>query len=268
MNIIRQRDVSVDAARGIGVILVVFGHTFQVYSVTSYVYAFHMPLFFLLSGYTFNIQNHRQDLGRFLRRNFLRLMVPYFGAAILSYLFYGYLAPILSLPEINLSTAAGGILNGNGINLPFNDVLWFLPAFFFAGIIFLALGFILRGIKLAIGVLVVSFLGLIIGLSYHLPFGLDIAMTMQFFLYCGHFFRKTDWLEKTKKSKARCILIALATIVVTCIFSSINGRVDLMTRIYGQPIVFFIAGISGSVAVLMISSFFSIEGIQYNVLER
>src|SRR5512139_414041 len=107
MNTIRQRDLSVDAARGIGVILVVFGHTFQVYSVTSYVYAFHMPLFFLLSGYTFNIQNYRQALGRFLRRNLLRLMVPYFGAAILSYLLYAYLAPILSLPEINLSTAAG-----------------------------------------------------------------------------------------------------------------------------------------------------------------
>ena len=108
-------------------------------------------------------------------------MVPYFGAAIFSYLLYAFLAPILSLPEITASVAAGGILNGNGINLPFNDVLWFLPAFFCAGVIFLALGFMLKGIKLFIGVVLVSFSGIIIGFSYQLPFGLDIAMTTQVF---------------------------------------------------------------------------------------
>ena len=93
-------------------------------------------------------------------------------------------------------------------------------------------------------------------------------MTTQFFFYFGHFFRDADWLEKIRKSKTRCILIALAAMVVMFVFSSINGRIDLMTRIYGHPIIFFIAGLSGSFSVLMISLFFSIQGNQYNYIEK
>ena len=266
MNAMKRRDTAIDIAKGIGIILVVFGHTFQIYSVTSYVYAFHMPCFFLLSGYTFNIQKYLRDPARFLKRNFLRLMVPYFGAAIFSYILYVYLSPILSLPEITASAATLGILNGNGINLPFNNVLWFLPAFFFAGLIFLALGFMFKGIRLLIGVILVSVSGIIIGLSYHLPFGFDIAMTTQFFIYCGHVFREADLLEKTKRSLNRGFLtcIAFLAMLVMFVFSSVNGRVDLMTRVYGQPAIFFVAGLSGSVSVLMVSLFLSIEGLQYN----
>ena len=252
-----QRDASIDIAKGIGIILVVFGHTFQIYSVTNYVYAFHMPLFFLLSGYTFNVQKHLQDKWGFLRKNLLRLMIPYFGVAILSYILYVYTAPILSLPEITANNAAFGILSGNGINLPFNDVLWFLPAFFFAGLIFLGLTSMFNDMKLCIGMMLVSISGIIIGSYTQLPFGLDIAMTTQFFIYCGHLFRNTDWLENRKKSKTTGILIASAATLTVLVLGTLNGRVDLMTRVYGDPAMFFLAGLSGSVLVLMTSLFFS-----------
>ena len=42
---------SIDIAKGIGILLVVFGHlTVGKQNVYSFIYSFHMPLFFLLSG--------------------------------------------------------------------------------------------------------------------------------------------------------------------------------------------------------------------------
>ncbi len=270
MNVLKQRDVSIDIAKGIGIILVVFGHTFQIYSVTSWIYAFHMPLFFLLAGYTFNTQENLQNPKRFLKKTFLKLMVPYFAVGFFSYFLYVFLAPTLSLPEVTVNDAALGILNGNGINLPFDVVLWFLPALFFAGAIFLILRFMLKEITLFIGVMAVSVLGIVIGLYYHLPQGFDIAMTVQLFMYCGHILKRTDVLKKIRQNLNTGFLmgIALSMMLVTFVFNSMNGRIDLMTRIYGQPFMFFIAALSGSISVLFISVFFSTQGHRYNFVGR
>lgn len=47
----KQRDISIDIAKGIGIILVVYGHL--ACPVAREIFLFHMPLFFLLSGYFF-----------------------------------------------------------------------------------------------------------------------------------------------------------------------------------------------------------------------
>lgn len=50
---------SLDILKGIGIILVVVGHMIgnQLY-IRPWIYAFHMPLFFMVSGYCFNIAKH------------------------------------------------------------------------------------------------------------------------------------------------------------------------------------------------------------------
>jgi len=53
-----KRDLTIDIARGIGMILVVAGHSrvnelFGGFA-ERWIYSFHMPLFFLLAGYCFN----------------------------------------------------------------------------------------------------------------------------------------------------------------------------------------------------------------------
>ena len=41
----------VDTAKGLGIILVVIAHVWTKGPVRDFIYSFHMPLFFLLSGY-------------------------------------------------------------------------------------------------------------------------------------------------------------------------------------------------------------------------
>lgn len=45
---IKSRDIAVDVAKGIGILLVILGHLKN--PLMDFIYAFHMPLFFFVSG--------------------------------------------------------------------------------------------------------------------------------------------------------------------------------------------------------------------------
>lgn len=44
----------IDACKGIGILLVILGHTNVPSIVHTIIYSFHMPLFFIISGYLFS----------------------------------------------------------------------------------------------------------------------------------------------------------------------------------------------------------------------
>lgn len=54
-NVTRQRDIPMDVLKGIGVIFVILGHLATTERVGqglwNYIYSFHMPMFFMISGY-------------------------------------------------------------------------------------------------------------------------------------------------------------------------------------------------------------------------
>ncbi|MCD4694754.1 MAG: acyltransferase family protein, partial [Bacteroidales bacterium] len=49
----KQRFEWIDIAKGIGILLVVYGHCQPPPLIEKFVYAFHMPLFFFISGFLF-----------------------------------------------------------------------------------------------------------------------------------------------------------------------------------------------------------------------
>lgn len=114
-----------NSAKGIGVILVILGHLLyksRFREVNHYIYAFHMPLFFVISGY---VQRPRPR-EPFLLDKALRLLVPFLCYTLLS----------LSLYAPRFLTEEGGgwrgaledafYLHGRVSNNP----LWFLTALF------------------------------------------------------------------------------------------------------------------------------------------
>ena len=49
----KQRDLVLDSMRGIGIVLMVLGHAG--FPSSSFIYLFHMALFFMLSGWFFSV---------------------------------------------------------------------------------------------------------------------------------------------------------------------------------------------------------------------
>lgn len=64
----------VDAAKCIGILMVMFGHNWLDWRYCYYFCSFHMPLFFILAGYTFS---DRRAPFEFIKQKAKVLIIPY-----------------------------------------------------------------------------------------------------------------------------------------------------------------------------------------------
>ena len=56
----KRRIDFLDASKGIGILLVILGHILTDKNILlKFIYAFHMPLFFIIAGYVFRIGKYR-----------------------------------------------------------------------------------------------------------------------------------------------------------------------------------------------------------------
>ncbi len=88
----KQRNDSLDIAKGIGIILVVLGHTMSpvmeghniIEWLYSVIYTFHMPLFFFISGYVATkLVTQTTQKTELLKQRVIRLMIPYLTWAVI-----------------------------------------------------------------------------------------------------------------------------------------------------------------------------------------
>ena len=72
----RKRIQFFDLLRGVGIIFVVFGHVTHDMPVREFIYGFHLPLFFFLSGTLFRDRN-LAGFAPFIRKKARSLLIPY-----------------------------------------------------------------------------------------------------------------------------------------------------------------------------------------------
>jgi fucose 4-O-acetylase-like acetyltransferase len=65
----------IDIAKGIGIFLVVLGHTGIPVKLSYWIYSFHMPLFFFISGMCFDISKY-QSFKSILLKKSKTLLLP------------------------------------------------------------------------------------------------------------------------------------------------------------------------------------------------
>jgi fucose 4-O-acetylase-like acetyltransferase len=141
----KTRDLSMDVAKGVGIILVVIGHAWRglntagligdeaLYQlIDRVIYNFHMPLFFILSGMTFQPWALRRPVGEAAFSRVTRLLWP---LALWSYLFAA--ARLAAGDAANTQTSGLGSLAF--FPLPPRDHFWFLWALFLQHLAVLAL---------------------------------------------------------------------------------------------------------------------------------
>lgn len=73
----------IDVLKGIGIFLVIMGHTFKENSVFYWVYSFHMPLFFLISGYLIEPKSEIRKRREFFLKKCKSLLLPFFVFRVL-----------------------------------------------------------------------------------------------------------------------------------------------------------------------------------------
>lgn len=124
MSFPNNRIIWIDISKGLGIILVVLGHTsLSKISQISYdwIYSFHMPLFYLLSGLCFN-NNKYNNFRIYIKRRFKTLILPFFILNT-SIFIWGYYAQIPNL-TINKTDLLTGVSALYFIRVLFISELW------------------------------------------------------------------------------------------------------------------------------------------------
>lgn len=76
-----KRIAWIDVSKGFGIYFIVLGHLLISGTLRKWIFAFHVPFFFFLSGLTFNVS---QPFFTFLKKKFFSIMLPYYFFSILS----------------------------------------------------------------------------------------------------------------------------------------------------------------------------------------
>lgn len=250
----------IDISKGIGIILVIMGHTIALcYSYP--IYSFHMPLFFLLSGMVFNIEK-TPNIKSLLLLKGRSIMKPYLIMYVIS------LMVCLLIPSFREQLSVKQMLievytaNTNNIQ---NSSLWFLVCLFLVFVIYYVVYRLTRNLSnkvililsiiFAISLLwIKDFLLLLANYIYipldRLPFKLDSALIALIFFAIGCQYNQ---IIKDIVSKVRlgvliifCLLFLLLSVLNG--WSNINGLDFGRVRLAFYPIallgIYCVMGIS------------------------
>lgn len=135
---VQGRDHAIDIARGIAMLLMICGHcTGCPAQFKIWLYSFHMPLFFFLSGMVFNPDKY-ESFWAFLMSRVKSLLVPFLTLGfILWFWLYVFRNPENFLTAANLRRLINHLICWRGSKRYFG--LWFIPCLFCAEIIVYAI---------------------------------------------------------------------------------------------------------------------------------
>jgi len=254
----------IDICRGIGIILVLYGHIFISTKNNYLIFAFHMPLFFFISGLVFKSVAHKSFFAVTLKFA-KQLLLPYYLFATLTYLFTAI--PYISQNggQVDMGSVwyqLFGIVYGSGSDgmLGYNVVLWFLPCLFITKLTFAFLTKKVTQTKKIIAILLGSAVsGYLIAAFFpwlKLPFGFEIALTGIVFFGAGYFFKK--YANIFSIFSQHKILVAVTAGLLTILTATINlhasgTKIDMRTNQLDNFFLFYLSAFGGIIGWVTIS---------------
>lgn len=255
----KSRVLWIDVARGIGLLLVFIGHL-NVPVASAWVYTFHMPLFFFLSGLLYP-GCEKYSFSEFAWRRFKGLVIPYFTLGLVIALFYSVIYAINGEPAASYAEMLRSFIVQEHY-----WTIWFLAALYLAQLIYYAIDRCFRRWRGAVTIAslalcVFGFLRYRLGFG-SLPWNLDVALVAQFFFHLGYQFMH---LEKIREwfvgsiPTLRLIGISLACLVINVVAAKacivISGHsLDMSIGLYGNELLTMIAAIAGILLVVALAS--------------
>ncbi len=269
-KIVDKRIASIDTLKGIGITLVVLGHLYTSSSFAIiYIYSFHVPLFFFISGYLFKSGRYSGYLD-ILKNKLLTRIVPYLFFFLVSYaIFILRVSSSIHLNPFTLMAVddfrpmflqqMSFLLLSNGESLkPINVALWFMPCLFVTELLFYSLHKLTSSdIKKISAVLVLAAVGGYaesIFVHKNLPWTIDTALTALVFYGLGYAYRgfQPSHGFSDLGNKRMAMLLFVISTVVCILFAKLNGRVDMNAHHYGNFFYFYAGALSGIFSYLVI----------------
>ena len=265
----------IDMAKGYGILAVFTGHLVQGTVIGDFVYSFHLPLFFFISGYLFSV---KESFPKFFAHKCRTILLPYFvfGLPIVFFAAYYPLVFARNTPRWLPDPAAlGEAIVDNLIAFVIQiryATLWYLAVLFGLNMVMYVLT---RFPQVALHIIIVIAMT-VVGLDYYarggfqLPWNVDVIMTTISFFYVGYLLRRHDTvMEKVISLKVWQRLILWAALMAVNIGANImsfriSGEgLELYRMQYGMPVFTYLSAFAGVFGVVVFSTLFTARPLSY-----
>ncbi|WP_298237234.1 acyltransferase family protein [uncultured Algibacter sp.] len=240
----------VDQARGLGIFLVIYGHNYPF--LESYIYSFHMPLFFFIAG-----MFHPKNITKYsIVKRAKSILIPYFIWSLLLYIFWLFLGRHFgNSTNYNLDPLQGfiGVFYAQG-DVQFMDwgiPMWFLPCIFLTFLLFSFVNKIRFDMLKGFVLIILVTLGLVypVFFEFKLPWSIDVACVSLIFYSAGSFL-KNRLIEL--RSAKKLFLLTVCCLLLSVSMSMVNSKIDMYRSQYGNIALFILNGFMGTLFVLFL----------------
>lgn len=246
----------IDLYKGILILLVLVGHISQNKYINTFIYSFHMPAFFFISGYLYKTKKH------FIKQKFKSIMIPYFFFSLLTYIYWVLIERKLRNQTQNIFGTGFNILLMRGGNdaYVYNIALWFLPCLFFIEVIYYLIRNLIRREKICDIFLIVcsiltTYAFTFLKTEHRLIFSLDTVLITIGFYALGNLFKITKILSK--KIDKKFIIGIAVNLFFLVIVSKYYGRYDLNNLIINNVLGLWLCACLGIMLIYMVSKLFN-----------
>ena len=244
----QSRIAYIDLYRGIGIILMIALHVGFGKTLDHIVHAFHMPMFFFVSGYFFK---PGRSAGSFFASKIKGLLIPY---VVFTCLLYGLSAIFLEMPSASLEHALLFMNDGTaGVVTP----TWFLTALFFAESIYFGVHVLSDNIWLqtiAISVITIAGFCLSTFTDVLLPFSIGVSLVGVAFVHLGFLLHSISWKQNRFRLLELPPLVTIVLTVIVMILAYLSPLTNMRDGIYPNPVLFLLNAILGCIALWNISA--------------
>lgn len=243
----KERVEYIDVAKGVGILLVILGHSIvgDVF-LKNVIYSFHMPFFFMLSGYFLNFERSVKSNAQ---KSFRMLLIPYFAVCFTQILLYGIFKRELLVSEFFTLLMGGADMFA--LHIDYQHVIWFIPVLFLSRILCCLLFSqqlkLSNDIKYSL-VIASAFCSIIITnhLGIVLPFFVSQTFVASLFLLSGHFIRSNNVLANNNIWVTPCLLFCCLS------YSSRYLWMIMQRNIYPYAFIHVTSAVIMSISLLFI----------------
>ena len=247
----QQRIDYIDCAKGVGILLVVIGHHLQDSDgVIKWIQSFHVPLFFIITGYLLVQQNRQTSVKAVINSGAKKLLYPYYAFGILLVVWWRLMGAITQAQPEEVIQNGLLFLTTYGYH-----ALWFLPAMYIANVISKSYKWKNRWCLLIGAVAVGSALSYAIhsstgiqGAWYYVAVYIGRIMLAITFIEIG----RIIFLMTRKLSGAAEWAVCVISLIIVFAGYRENIIVSMAHARIGNPVVFYIVACAGSIAVLLL----------------
>lgn len=227
-----KRDSRIDVMRGIAITLVVLEHALgnSLVSVQNIILSFHMPLFFMISGF-FAKNLYQGDFIKDVQKKARSILVPQITLSLFA-LFYNivigcWILHALKIREVNFISYLFGY--------------WFLHVMFQVSILWEILNRSIKNKTIAVyAILVVATIYLLF-----IPTGIKGPLYIAVTPVALGFYTLGFLLKQKGALKKKSVLVDAVLLVSVCVIGILNGRVLMYENQYGYPVLFLLTSIAG-----------------------